>query len=82
MSNSTRADDDRVLAMLDGRYRGLSAGQMARAMKTTRSGVLGLIKRVQDDDLRLSGEPEDVVREAYAARLTGGPGRKGKGKWG
>lgn len=64
---ATRADDERVLAVLRLRCRGLSAGQIARRLQmASRSAVLGVVKRVMDDDLRLSGEPATVVLACYA----------------
>lgn len=52
----TRADDERLLRMLEARDRRQSASQIAARFATTRSAVLGALRRI-DLDLAASELP-------------------------
>ena len=61
----SRADDERLLAMLAARRRGVPDLRIAARMGTTPGAVRAQRHKVMTDDVRLSGEPEAIVRAAY-----------------
>lgn len=65
---SLRADDDRILALLSRAHGGERLVDIERDLGLAPNSGTVLIKRVLRDDLRCSGEPEDVVRAGYRRR--------------
>lgn len=67
VKNVSRDRDDRVLRILRLIRAGHSQNAVARHVGATRPEVTTIIKRVLADDLKYSGDPEDVVRSGYVA---------------
>lgn len=60
-----RAADERLIAMLQLRQRGLTLRQIAARFMMSYPGVDKLTKQVRDHDLTYSGEPQHIVSQAY-----------------
>lgn len=60
-----RERDERVLAWLALRSAGWGCAAIARAYGVPRSEVHVSCDRVRADDLKYSGEPEDIVKAGY-----------------
>lgn len=65
---SIRADDDRIVALLARAYRGERLADIERDLGIPNNAATIMVKRVLRDDLKHSGEPDEVVRAAYRRR--------------
>ncbi|MFE3836910.1 sigma factor-like helix-turn-helix DNA-binding protein [Pseudogemmobacter sonorensis] len=60
-----RARDIEILDQIQRRCRGESAYAIARAAGVDGANLNSLMRKVLADDLKYSGEPEEVVRAGY-----------------
>lgn len=61
----TRADDERLLSMIEARRKGLSLAEAGQMFCVTGRAVAAATNRIRSADLAESGEPVESVRATY-----------------